>query len=146
MAREQYQGECENCGQSFHWYPVHNGFNQSFYAYCSGCGSTAILDFWGTPLTHHPAVAKLVGGAIPNEIEGLLEPCSCGSRFCTSARPRCPHCDHELLPRAAGACEAASQPQRTRRDWPLTWNPAQVYCVIINDKVVYNPFKHLNSR
>ena len=146
MAREQYEGQCESCGAAFQWHPIHNGFNNSFYVYCPSCGTTAILDFWGTPLTHHPAVAKLIAGEIPPEIEGLLQPCSCGSLFRTGARPRCPHCGHELLPRARVFGEAANQPQRSVRGWPLTWNPAQVYCVIINDKVVYNPFRHPDSQ
>ena len=146
MSREQYSGQCESCGQAFYWYPIHNGFNNSFYAYCSRCGTTAILDFWGTPLTRHPGVAKLVAGEIPNQIEDLLQPCSCGARFRAGSKPRCPHCGHELLPRAGPNGEAANEPQRTRQDWPLTWNPAQIYCVIINDKVAYNPFKHLNSQ
>lgn len=141
MPRHKYPGQCDNCGHRFEWYPIHNGFNNSFYAYCSSCGTTAILDFWGTPLTHHPAVAKLVAGEIPNEIEGLLQHCACGSHFRAGSKPRCPHCAHELLPRV-GPSDADSLPlQRKMAGWPLSWTPAQVYCVVINDKVVWNPFQ-----
>lgn len=145
MPREQHAGECDACGQMFRWYTIHNGFNNSFYAYCSGCGTTAILDFYGTPLTQHPAVAKLIAGEIPKQVEDLLKPCTCGSRFLPGARPRCPNCAHELLPRAGANDYASAGSQRKARGWPLTWNPAQIYCVIINDRVVYNPFNHTGT-
>jgi putative hemolysin len=142
MPRQQYPGQCDSCGVAFDWYPIHNGFDNSFYAYCSGCGTTAILDFYGTPLTQHPAVAKLPTGEIPQEIEYLLQSCSCGSRFQAGAKPRCPRCAHELLPRAgANGGSSSVAPQRRNAGWPLTWNPAQIYCIFINDKVVNNPFR-----
>ena len=37
-------GTCESCESSFPYYLIHNGFNDSTYAYCDHCGRLAILN------------------------------------------------------------------------------------------------------
>jgi transcription elongation factor Elf1 len=43
------KGKCEHCGESFSYRLIHNGFNESAYAYCGTCGMTALLDGWQMP-------------------------------------------------------------------------------------------------
>lgn len=42
-------GVCEHCKQRFEYYLIHNGFNESAYAYCAACSTTALLDRWKVP-------------------------------------------------------------------------------------------------
>ncbi len=42
-------GTCEHCGSKFAYNLLHNGFNDSAYAYCDRCGTLAILDGWKIP-------------------------------------------------------------------------------------------------
>lgn len=37
---------CESCSEGFTYFLVHNGFNDSAYAYCDTCGMTALLSGW----------------------------------------------------------------------------------------------------
>lgn len=43
ITRTDGNGTCEECGRDFPYYLVHNGFNDSAYAYCEDCGQTALL-------------------------------------------------------------------------------------------------------
>src|SRR5262252_4080301 len=86
-------GSCEHCGQQFAYSLIHNGFNDSAYAYCDTCGRTALLSAWsavprGVPIRFHSCISKAV--------EPYLEPCSCGGHFRSDASPRCPHCNQVL--------------------------------------------------
>src|SRR5438552_3175373 len=36
-------GSCENCGHTFQYRLVHNGFGDSAYAYCDKCSFTVLL-------------------------------------------------------------------------------------------------------
>src|SRR4051794_33473838 len=42
MGRRDGEGNC-TCGAGFGYCLVHNGFNDSAFAYCDGCGTTAIF-------------------------------------------------------------------------------------------------------
>jgi len=53
MAREKLHGTCEHCGKAFEYYLIHNGFNESSYAYCDKCGMTALLEGWRIPNRIH---------------------------------------------------------------------------------------------
>jgi len=44
--RHKDLGTCDKCGKKFEYYLIHNGFNESAYAYCDKCGRTAILDYY----------------------------------------------------------------------------------------------------
>ena len=46
MVRDNSVGVCEHCHSEFAYYIVHNGFNDSAYAYCDACETSAILSGW----------------------------------------------------------------------------------------------------
>jgi len=98
MARENYIGLCEDCNKEFAYHLIHNGFNNSSYAYCDKCGMTALLDLFKTP----GGVALLPHQIITPEIEPCLALCACGGSFKATATPRCPNCGQAL-----GAARAA---------------------------------------
>jgi hypothetical protein len=58
MARTHDIGDCEHCKKKFGYYLIHNGFNDSAYAYCDTCGSTALLDGLESSEGHPDAVAS----------------------------------------------------------------------------------------
>ena len=104
MTRQNHQGTCAHCGESFAYHLIHNGFNESCYAYCAACGMTALIDTLykdraADGLPRHRAITE--GG------ERFLASCSCGGSFRAGAAPRCPHC-REIL----SANEAASWIER----------------------------------
>jgi len=39
-------GSCEHCRHEFPYALIHNGFNDSAFAYCDACGTTSILSGW----------------------------------------------------------------------------------------------------
>src|SRR5882724_6754320 len=85
-------GTCEHCAHSFSYTIVHNGFNDSSFAYCDACGRAAILS------AYHPKLRafKFAPGPLPRQLEAWLLPCECGGNFRASASPRCPHCNRTL--------------------------------------------------
>src|SRR5688500_9130444 len=95
MSSSQSQGQCANCRRTFALLLVHNGFNDSWHAYCDRCGQTALLNGWATDLP--PGLAGHEAGTIPSGVEPLLTSCPCGGRFRAHASPRCPHCATLLL-------------------------------------------------
>jgi hypothetical protein len=94
MSREQATGKCEKCSASFGYLLIHNGFNDSSYAYCDSCCYVALLDHYAAP-KHAP---KLDFGVITPEVEQHLLPCPDRGQFRASAQPRCPHCNDTLDP------------------------------------------------
>ena len=138
MAREQYQGRCDACGQVFDWYLVHNGFNSSCHAYCSQCGATAILSLYANILAHRNPFP----GGITSEMEPLLAPCSCGGRFQATASPRCPSCSHELSASEASKYIEPPMPG-TQRGWrwqQLWTGNLALYAIIIGNQYIEDPF------
>ena len=107
MSRERNVGICEHCGREFGYYLIHNGFNDSSYAYCNQCGAVAILDLWGAPR----AVTLERFQAITEDVEPFLKPCRCGGSFRAGAAPRCPHCHRPL------SAALANRIHRTERTW-----------------------------
>lgn len=103
------KGQCEHCSGTFRYRIIHNGFNDSAYAYCDKCSFTVILSGWTqsakrTALRIHQRVAP--------ELEILLKPCPCGGAFRSSADPKCPHCARGL--------SAVTAPAYIERDAPGT--------------------------
>jgi hypothetical protein len=71
-------GICEHCDQQFAYDLLHNGFNDTAYAYCDTSGCTALLSAWskiplGAPIRFHTCINKAV--------EPYLKSCSCGGHF-----------------------------------------------------------------
>src|SRR6185312_17076438 len=101
------KGTCEHCSRTFSYMLLHNGFNDSAYAYCDTCGSTAALSVWSSM----PAgVAVRFHQRISSDVESHLRPCACGGRFRADASPRCPHCRGVLSPVTAASWIEANAP------------------------------------
>lgn len=112
MSREDGKGRCESCGKEFGYYLIHNGFNESAFAYCDRCGETCLLNFW-----HVPEDVNLEDqGIIGETVEPWLGPCTCGGSFMREASPRCPHCNSIL-------------------------SVAGLYCVVIENRVLHDCWK-----
>ena len=69
-------GTCESCGHTFQYWLIHNGFNDSAFAYCDRCGCEASLSGWYDRIPPH-AHLKIHGPVNPEAV-ALLQPCSCG--------------------------------------------------------------------
>ena len=135
--REKSTGTCEHCRGTFGYYLIHNGFNESTYAYCAACGMTAILDtnyrdraMEGLPM--HRAITA--GG------ERFLTACSCGGTFEVGASPRCPRCRGFLSATvAAGYIEANAPGARSGWRWQKDWQG--LYCIVVENRCMMNPWK-----
>ena len=137
MRREDGKGRCENCGTVFPYEIVHNGFNDSTYAYCDQCGTTAILGLWG--------IEKRLGRVpdlvtpLPPEIEQLLAPCACGGSFRGRAPARCPSCRGPLSPDLAAIWLEAQAPGAEKGwRWQRSWSG--LYALILGERVVFDPW------
>ena len=131
------QGTCEHCGRTFGYRLLHNGFNESCYAYCARCGATAVID---TGYEDRVAYGLLRHRRISPPAELLLASCNCGGAFGADADPRCPHCFNIL-----SALAAATWIERDVRGtsngwkWQRNWNDA--YAIIIDERTVRNPWR-----
>jgi hypothetical protein len=133
MSRIDGHGECESCGRSFPYQMVHNGFNDSAYAYCSECGQTALLDGWQIP----KGLEIGIHGSVSVGDEWKLQPCPCGGRFMASASPRCPHCRQALSPLSAARWIEGNAPAaKAGWRWQGSWHG--LYAIVISDRVVHN--------
>ena len=127
-------GTCDSCAKSFAYRIIHNGFNDSGYAYCDSCCYVALL--------YHPpaAIPKLHYGLITPEIEPYLLRCPARGEFRATAVARCPHCDAPLDPvRAADYIEANAPGTAKGWRWQRSW--AGIYCIVIDDRVAKDPWK-----
>jgi len=137
--RELNRGVCEHCQESFSYYLVHSGFNDSSYAYCDSCGSTSLLSYWSKLLPRWPE-GKPHYEEIPVELEQALEPCSCSGRFQKGASPRCPHCRQKLSAKAVTAFVESNAPG-TAKGWRWQGNWHSTYCIVIENHAVSDNFK-----
>jgi hypothetical protein len=132
-------GICEHCNRAFDYRLIHNGFNDSAFAYCNSCGCLAILSHWSKwPKEAVPGI-----GGIKPEIEAYLSPCSCGGRFRADAAPRCPHCHQILCAEKAAAYIEANAPGTAKGwRWQRSWNGNYaLYAVMIEGRVVHDPWR-----
>ena len=81
-------GTCEECHKMFEFTLFHSGVTNSCYAYCEGCGTTAILD-----ISDGRFLLELVKFSaykvIAPDLERYLKPCACGARFTARAADAC---------------------------------------------------------
>jgi hypothetical protein len=132
-------GTCEECHKMFEYTLLHSGVTNSCYAYCEGCGTTAILDISDGrfPIELIRVAAYKV---IVPDLERHLKPCSCGSRFTANAAPQCPHCRQALSPTtAAKYLETNISKGSPSRRWQMSWSGN--YYIVIEGKQVRNNFK-----
>lgn len=137
MPPDKHRGSCDKCDRAFDYYVVHNGFNDSSYAYCSGCGLTALID---TNQKDRSDEGLPPHRSITAKGEHSLAGCGCGGSFKAGATPRCPHCNHELSAKEA-ARWIESQAPGTSKGWKWQNNWEGLYAIVINDRVVSNPWK-----
>jgi len=129
-------GACDRCSQSFQYRLIHNGFNDSSYAYCDSCCYTALLDHWSAPKD----VPRLDYGIIAADIEQHLLACPTRGCFRASASPRCPHCNEPLDPVLAGDYIERQAPGTAKGwRWQRSWDG--IYCIIIDERLASDPWK-----
>ena len=133
----QKSGKCDDCGYAFSFTIVHNGFNDSAYAYCDQCGQTALLSGWYKQIP--PQADFKTSGPIPTAVEPWLAPCSCGGHFRSVAQPRCPQCEAPLsATNAAAYIEASAEGTSKGWRWQRSWDG--LYAIVIDERVVNDPW------
>ena len=117
---EPYTGRCDTCGARFPCALVHNGFNDSAFAYCEQCGTAGFVSAWRDDI---PREAHFEAhGPVSAATESLLAPCSCGGRFRRDAAPRCPSCHSALSATAAASWLEAQAPGAAKGwRWQRSW-------------------------
>jgi len=133
MNRKLNTGACEHCGARFGYFLVHNGFNESSFAYCEGCGRTALLSGWFDDIPddagfHHQ-------GPVSVEAEAWLQSCACGGAFRANASPRCPKCNGKLSAQEARSWIEANAPG-TAKGWHWQGGWHGLYCIVIERRSV----------
>lgn len=137
MNQKENRGLCEHCNEPFHYTLIHNGFNDSAYAYSESTCYTALLDGWKIPAN----VPVAIQGRIKKETEAYLTPAPDGGLFLASASPRCPNCNQILDPiKAAKYIEADAEGTKAGWRWQRNWD--SVYCIIIEDRIANDPYKN----
>lgn len=125
------EGSCEHCNATFPYALIHNGFNDSVYAYCACCGLVAFISAWDNkiPLAANFKAHKV----ITEEMKLLIKPCSCGGSFSNKASPRCPSCKEVLDPYKATKWIEKDAPG-TAKGWRWQGNWFGLYAIIIDNK------------
>ena len=137
MTRETSEGTCDSCTRTFAYYLIHNGFNESCYAYCSVCGMTAVID---TRYEDRTAEGFPRHRSITSAAEQSMAPCPCGGSFKAGAAPRCTHCTEKLSATAAsGWIEASVAGSAQGWRWQGDWEG--LYAIVIEDRLVSNPLR-----
>ena len=138
LMRTDNVGRCANCAATFKYSLIHNGFNESAYAYCDDCGTTAVLSGWSPNIP--PEAGLRVHGRITAGVEPFLASCPCGGRFRASAVPRCPACREPLDPVACTAFIEADAPGTAKGwRWQRSWDG--LYSIVINGRQVSDPWR-----
>ena len=124
-------GTCDSCNRSFNYSLIHNGFNDSVYAYCDQCGITALFNMYQVP----KVIDAGSHGPITPAAEELTRPCDCGGHFRRGASPRCNHCKAILsAERAADYIERNAPGWAKGWRWQRSWNGA--YAIVIEGRFV----------
>jgi hypothetical protein len=116
---------------------LHNGFNDSAYAYCDACGSTAMISAW-SPIPDQ--VQLKFHQCIDKNAEKYLVRCDCGGTLTAEASPRCPFCRSPLSAAAATGWIEANAPG-TAKGWRWQQSWTGIYCIIVQGRVLQNPWK-----
>jgi hypothetical protein len=130
-------GTCDECAEQFSYDLVHNGFNDSAYAYCDRCGCTALISAWTTrpqdvPIKFHQAISE--------DVEPFLKGCVCGGHFRANAAPRCPSCNAALSADAAASYIEANAPG-TAKGWRWQRDWVSLYCLVIDHRLAKDPWR-----
>jgi len=134
---EQAVGHCAECAAPFAYRLIHNGFNESAYAYCDRCGMTALFDGWYAAI---PQAAHLtLHQRISADVEPFLRSCACGGRFTAGAEPRCPTCIRPLDPNDVTDFIESNAPG-AKQGWRWQRNWAGLYAIVIDGRVAPDPW------
>lgn len=125
-------GQCEHCGRTFRFRIIHNGFNDSAYAYCDECSFTVHLSGWTQAAKR---TALRIHQRITPDLETLLKPCPCGGTFRSSADPKCPHCAKALSPVTATSYIERDAPG-TEKGWHWQQSWSGIYSIVLNESLV----------
>jgi hypothetical protein len=133
-------GTCEECHKMFEYTLQHSGVTNTCYAYCEGCGMTAILDISDGRFPIELIRSSSYKVIVP-DLERHLRPClQCGGRFTATASPQCPHCRQVLSAvKATEYLERGNASKSPGWRWQKSWNGN--YCIVIEGKQVRNNFK-----
>jgi hypothetical protein len=138
-------GKCDKCGVEFRYYLVHNGFNESSYAYCDTCGKVCVL--WVSP-PHIPEHYRKyfrktfvpMGRNITKEMESFIEKCPCGGNFKHDASPRCPTCNGQLSAEAAREYIERNA-LGTKAGWKWQGNWDDIDAIVIENNIIQDSWK-----
>jgi hypothetical protein len=125
-------GWCQQCGGTFQYRLVHNGFSNTAYAYCDHCSFTVLLSEWSEAARRVPFRSQ---GRISPDLECLLKQCPCGGRFLASSDPKCPNCARPLSPVDATSYIEKNAPG-TAKGWRWDQSWSGVYSIVLNDQIL----------
>lgn len=135
-------GKCNNCLKNFGYTLIHNGFNETSYAYCDKCGKTAFFDSYSVPEKLKKIfVEESRHHVLSNKLEKFIQPCDCSGNFKHNASPRCPHCNGELSADSTREFIEKNSPA-TEKGWKWQNNWTDVYAIIVENKKINNCWKH----
>ena len=123
--------ECSVCSGDFQYSRIDNQINDSWYIYCSDCGSTGLLN---SSDALPQAVLKKCGYELAAEAEPFLPACNCGGAYRHGALPRCPHCNAEI---GRDEIIAMLNYYYEKEEWSAATSKAGCLqnCVIINERI-----------
>jgi hypothetical protein len=130
--RSDGEAACEHCRAQFGYFLVHNGFNDSAYAYCDTCGATTLLSGWAHNVPTN--VELRIHQPITPALEEYVAACSCGGRFRADASPRCPRCRRTLS--ATGlTTDIEKNALGTKVGWRWQQNWSGIYAIVIESRM-----------
>ncbi|HUQ86416.1 MAG TPA: hypothetical protein VM096_02590 [Vicinamibacterales bacterium] len=135
--RPESTGTCESCGHQFGYTLIHNGFNESAFAYCDQCGITALFDGWSSSAPKDISIG--LHGPITPEAEVRAAACACGGHFLATAAPRCPAC-HATLSAEKAADYIERNARGTSKGWRWQRNWRGLYAIVIEDRLASDPW------
>ena len=129
---ENPTGRCEHCESTLRYRLIHNGFNDTAYAYCEACSFTVLLSCWDKAAKR---VSFRIHRRITPDLEVFLKPCPCGGAFRASADPKCPSCARSLSVTKATAYIEKNAPG-TAEGWRWDQSWSGIYSIVINENCV----------
>lgn len=143
MERRDGDGECSSCRAPFGYSLIHNGFNDSAFAYCDSCGMTALFSGWSKVIPE--GLELKIHGPIAAELEILIRPCACGGRFRADAPPRCVQCRAPLDAVASTSFIEKNAPG-TKAGWRWQRSWKGIYAIVVDDRHVDDPWSGPTGR
>lgn len=130
-------GSCENCNQRFSYALIHNGFNDSAYAYCDTCGCVASSLLGREP----PTASRFASTArLPRTSSGTLIDVAAGVSFELKHRRDARIADtHSRLMSPPDILRRMRQGPRKDGAGNVNWQG--LYCIIVEGRSIKAPWK-----